>query len=311
MVSCSPTIGFWPIREDANLTFSSVRPHCPRYLEHMPTPSDREFFEDPNASDLVDDLLNDGHDMEAILRAARVERKAAFDLIVHNRSRLHQIWLSGAYYVYSLRPPALIPKDPGGPAYVFKSTRDLLDMIDYLTGSEPADDIDAIQHTYSGFKQQAREVPAEEKEQHVVFRHGPYIFLKLPGSDPSFVQREGQDMEHCLAVAHEDYCRRIRAGEIDVYSMTDTRDNKPKVDIEVALKKPSYNKAVPAPTVTQIRGPRNLVPPEDKYLEALVGFFEEYGKPRGWRVNGHGVVNFDGKVDGDLLVRRWNQIQQQ
>lgn len=153
---------------------------------------------------------------------------------------------------------------------------------------------------------QVRTYTLLEKKAHQVFAHGPYIFLKLP-TDPEFIRREGVDMMHCLSVDHENYCRRMQAGEIEVYSMTDTRDNLPKVDIEVALTRSSYGGPVDEPTVTQIRGPRNQLPPDDQHLESLMAFLYLYGTD--WVLCGHGVVNFDRRTDGDVVLGRWTALK--
>ena len=115
-------------------------------------------------------------------------------------------------------------------------------------------------------------------------------------------------MRHCLEVAHHDYSQRMAAGEIEVYSMTDIRYNMPRVDIEVALTKSSYSyNKIEKPSVTQIRGIRNECPPKDEYLPSLMAFFADYGK--GWSLTDHRVANFDGRTDGDLVVKRWQQVQ--
>jgi hypothetical protein len=147
----------------------------------------------------------------------------------------------------------------------------------------------------------------EQKRAYGVYEYGPYLFLKLP-VDHDFVRREGINMRHCLASAYPSYCRRMEAKEIEVYSMTDTRDNLPKVDIEVALIKASYSQVkFDKPVVSQIRGPANECPPKDEYLEPLMAFFQNYGKE--WQLTSHGVLNFDGRLDGDVVVARWRQLQ--
>ena len=90
--------------------------------------------------------------------------------------------------------------------------------------------------------------------------------------------------------------------------MTDKRDNRPRVDIEVALTKGSYSsQPITKPTVTQIRGIRNECPPKDEYLLDLMAFLTEYGS--NWLITGHPVRNFDGRTDGDLVLARWQQLQ--
>ena len=114
---------------------------------------------------------------------------------------------------------------------------------------------------------------------------------------------------NCLSTAHRDYCERMIAGQIEVYSQTEIATGRPVIDIEVALTKPSYNKPVTRPTVTQIRGPRNQLPPDDRHLPALMDFLTNYGGPKGWQVTGHHVVNFDGRADGDVVMARWKHLQ--
>lgn len=114
---------------------------------------------------------------------------------------------------------------------------------------------------------------------------------------------------NCLSTAYSDYCARMKAGQIEVYSQTRKADNTPVIDIEVALTKSSYGGPVEHPSVTQIRGVANECPPKDEYLPALMEFFENYGKPRSWAVTNHGTRNFDGRTDGDAVTARWNQIK--
>jgi len=152
-----------------------------------------------------------------------------------------------------------------------------------------------------------QEYSLEQKSAHKVYESGDYIFLKLP-TDVDFIRREGKDMSHCLNGSHHSYSQRMAAGQIEVYSMTDKRDNKPRVDIEVALTRGSYSsEKVSEPVVTQIRGIRNECPPKDEYLPALMDFLTNYGK--GWKLTGHRVQNFDGTLDGQRVLNRWNQLQ--
>jgi hypothetical protein len=149
-------------------------------------------------------------------------------------------------------------------------------------------------------------VSVEEKMRLAQFVSGNYIFYRLP-ADEEWVRREGWDMSHCLATCQKDYCRRMRAGEIEVWSMTDVGSNTPVVDIEVALTRSSYGGDVPRPTVSQIRGVANQCPPKDDFLPHIVAFMESpIGS--GWDVCGHGVRNFDSRNDGDLVMRRWASI---
>lgn len=170
------------------------------------------------------------------------------------------------------------------------------------------EDFDDSTHVFRASDRQAapRVVPLEEKEAHEVFRSGDYLFLRLP-ADEEFVRREGWDMNHCLAVCQDDYCRRMRLGEIEVYSMTHIPTNRPVVDIEVALTRSSYGGGVDMPTVSQIRGVANQCPPDDRYLPHLADFFCSIGS--GWRIQGHGVRNFDSRHDGDVVMRRWAQVR--
>lgn len=169
--------------------------------------------------------------------------------------------------------------------------------------------IDHKSHAYTWTREpDAPTYTLDQKRAHVVHEAGGYIFLKLP-HDPDFIRREGVDMSHCLSTAHRDYCERMIAGQIEVYSQTEIATGKPVIDIEVALTKPSYNKPVTRPTVTQIRGPRNQLPPDDRHLPALMDFLTNYGGPKGWQVTGHNVTNFDRRADGDVVMARWKQLQ--
>lgn len=150
-----------------------------------------------------------------------------------------------------------------------------------------------------------RTVPLEERESHEVHRQGDYLFIRMP-ADEEFVRREGWDMRHCLAICQVDYCRRMRLGEIELYSMVHIPTNLPVVDIEVAVTRSSYGGTVAEPTVSQIRGVANQCPPDDRYLPALVGFISSFGMA--WRLQGHGIRNFDGRTDGDLLMDRWAHV---
>lgn len=176
-----------------------------------------------------------------------------------------------------------------------------------MTMFNNTDDFDTDTHVFrSSTRSQApRVVPLEEKMGHAVYRSGDYLFLRLP-ADEEFVRREGWDMSHCLAVCQVDYCRRMRAGEIEVYSMTHIPTNTPVVDIEVALTKSSYGGPVDRPTVSQIRGVANQCPPKDDLLPDLISFLKSFGSS--WKLGSHGVRNFDSQLDGDLVMRRWAQV---
>lgn len=147
----------------------------------------------------------------------------------------------------------------------------------------------------------------EFKRNLAVFADGNYIFYPLP-FDEEFIRREGVAMDHCLSFAHFDYCRRMRNGEIIVYSMTDVVTNTPVVDIELALTKSSYGGPVTKPSVTQIRGVRNELPPRNEYLDSLIHFLSFYGID--WQVESHGVKNFDSKCDGDVLFDHYRKLKQ-
>lgn len=214
----------------------------------------------------------------------------------------------GKEYALDYQNNFILAVSAAEPNYRFN---DEIEMNRFLAYHEDDEDFEVDHSTHTYVSRREPDVPEyslEQKRAHVVFEHGNYVFLKLP-HDPDFIRREGISMQHCLSVAHRDYCERMIKGEIEVYSQTDIRDGQPKVDIEVALTKPSYNKAVAKPTVTQIRGPRNELPPKDEHLPSLMAFLEEYGGPRGWTLTGHGVTNFDGRTDGDAVMDRWKKIQ--
>lgn len=164
----------------------------------------------------------------------------------------------------------------------------------------------------SWFKQQEETVPKfslEEKMKHCVFETEKYAFLKIP-EDETFIRREGIDMQHCLSVSHVSYCDRMKKGEIALYSMIEKDTGKARVDIEIALEIPSYNRVkVVSPSVTQIRGPKNQCPPDDELLLSLMKFFARYGKEKGYVLAGHGYKNFDGRLDGDLLCKRFMELR--
>lgn len=169
-------------------------------------------------------------------------------------------------------------------------------------------DFDSDTHVFRSSTRSSapRVVPLEEKMRHGVFNSGEYLFLRLP-ADEEFVRREGWDMNHCLAVCQDDYCRRMRKGEIEVYSMTHIPTNTPVVDIEVALTRSSYGGSVSRPTVSQIRGVANQCPPKDDLLPDLISFLKSFGAS--WNLGGHGVKNFDSRLDGDIVMRRWAQVE--
>lgn len=159
------------------------------------------------------------------------------------------------------------------------------------------------QHKFTSFVYKDPEpIPLDKKLVHEVFRYGDFSVLLIP-HDEQFIRREGFDMQHCLISAYHSYCERAKAKEIELFSLIDLKDGDPKVDIEVALTISSYSGRVPYPVVFQIRGKRNECPPKAEYIPALMAFFDSYGKQHNWKLFGHGFRNFDGKIDGDLLVR--------
>ena len=166
-----------------------------------------------------------------------------------------------------------------------------------------------IAHAWHGPSDPPIDQSLEARLEHEVFRQGDYAIIDL-GHDEELVYWEGVQMQHCLGYRStaKDYCSRIASGGIKVFSLVDLKDGAPKVDIEVAITRPSYSTDVDQPTVTQVRGPRNQVPPDDEYLPVIVKFFEENPE---WRVSGHGVKNFDGQVDGDLVTARLKEITDQ
>jgi hypothetical protein len=230
---------------------------------------------------------------------------------------LPRVWLlsDGDYalaYGLDLQNDFLIATDDD-PSYRFANPEEMhqfLDRMELSRASFEDAEIDTEKHIYSYAREP--DVPKyslEQKRAHVVYEYGGYIFIKLP-EDPDFIRREGIDQEQCLAVAHRDYCERMKKGEIEVYSMTDATTGKPVVDIEVALTKGSYSRAkVERPAVTQVRGIRNEMPPRDEYLEPLMVFFQKYGESKGWQLIGHGVRNFDGRADGEMTLARWQELQ--
>jgi hypothetical protein len=220
------------------------------------------------------------------------------------------LYLEGNRYSVDDQKRFLIPESPGGEWYRFETGQELQDFLLAHGGNDEDMEVDVAKHIYrqrqpdSGPRKPQMSV--EDRMPHRVFEFGDFLFLKLP-MDEEFIRKEGVDMQHCLAVAQKDYCRRMVSGEIEVYSLTDKRDGFPKVDIEVALTRSSYGGPVQKPVVTQIRGLRNECPPKDEYIPALMAFFEGYGKD--WQLTTHGTRNFDGRLDGDLLVKRWKDLQ--
>ena len=145
----------------------------------------------------------------------------------------------------------------------------------------------------------------EEKWNNRIFEHGPFFIIEMP-PDPSFLYHEGVAMQHCLEFCYREYAERMRIGAQRQFSLIDTRDGQPKVDIELSIQESSYSGPVAYPVVTQIRGIRNQCPPADEYLDAILRFFEVVGPA--WVLTDHGVRNFDGQCDGDKVVERWIEL---
>lgn len=228
------------------------------------------------------------------------------------QTQLPTYYLEGKPYYVDYNDLLASPADWKLPAYRFDDFDEMSDFLDELGGVEGAD-VDVERHIYHwDAPQDVPEYSLEQKRQWVVFEHAPFIVVKFPHEE-SFLRREGIDMEHCLSVAPvaKEYCQRLISGEQEQYSLVDTRDGKPRVDMEVAYKASSYGGPVKDPCITQIRGRRNQCPPKDEYLPAIMAFLTQYGGPRRWKVSGHGIRSFDGGVDGDKVVARWKQIQGQ
>lgn len=143
----------------------------------------------------------------------------------------------------------------------------------------------------------------EEKVDKAIFKHGPFVVLEMP-ADPAFLHQEGLDMHHCLEQCYSSYSQRIASGSQRHFSLVDTRDGKPKVDMELAVSNSSYSGPVPQPSVTQIRGVANQCPPSDEYIEPVVKFLLS----QGFKIIGHDVSNFDGRCDGQLVWDRWLEL---
>jgi hypothetical protein len=144
----------------------------------------------------------------------------------------------------------------------------------------------------------------EEKVEKAIFRHGPFIVMEMP-ADEAFLHQEGLDMRHCLQQCYSSYSQRIASGSQRHFSLVDTRDGKPKVDIELSISNSSYSGPVAQPSVTQIRGIENQCPPSDEYIRPIVEFIQS----QGFKAIGHDVSNFDGQCDGQLVWDRWLELQ--
>jgi hypothetical protein len=221
-------------------------------------------------------------------------------------------YLGGERYYVDYDQMLATPEDWDQPAYWF-GEMDFDQMSEWLDDKSGVGgaEVDAERHVYSFFEPppDAPEISLEQKRPHVVFEHGNFVVLKMP-ADEAFIRREGIDMQHCLSVAYREYCQRLREGAQEQYSLVDIRDGKPRVDMEVALSKGSYSRdEIKKPCITQIRGIRNQCPPADEYLPTIVAFLTEYGGPKGWVIGGHNIRNFDGGVDGDKVLKRWEELQ--
>lgn len=144
----------------------------------------------------------------------------------------------------------------------------------------------------------------EEKVEKAIFKNGPFIVMEMP-ADEAFLHQEGLDMRHCLQQCYSSYSQRIASGSQRHFSLVDTRDGKPKVDIELSISNSSYSGPVSQPSVTQIRGIANQCPPNDEYIRPIVEFI----LGQGFKIIGHNVSNFDGQCDGQLVWDRWLELQ--
>ena len=147
-------------------------------------------------------------------------------------------------------------------------------------------------------------MPLYEKMKRAIFRSGHYFIMEMP-ADPEFLYHEGVAMQHCLEFCYREYAERMKTGAQRQFSLIDLRDGLPRVDIELSLTQSSYSGKVNKPVVTQIRGIRNQCPPDDRYLPAIVEFLVS----NGFEFSNHGVRNFDLQCDGDLVLRRFHEIQ--
>jgi len=162
-------------------------------------------------------------------------------------------------------------------------------------------------HGYAGAPPSAPEIPLDRKLRHEVFRQGHLSILQLP-ADPLWLLREGQEMRHCLSIAFQEYAAAQDRGEIQLYSVIDNRTGRPVVDIELALTRPTYSDPVDEPTITQVRGVANQCPPDPEFLPILGAFFEWAARDLGWRLYNPDNPNFDGQLDGLLVMRAWHDL---
>ena len=186
----------------------------------------------------------------------------------------------------------------------FKSPQELTDFLEAyeMTGK-------AALHQFEPEPEPAK-IPLEHKMAHKVWQQGHWLIIKLP-ADVDFIHREGYEMSHCLGNkgTARDYCMRMARGDQDQYSLIDLRDELPKVNFEVSHTRSSYGGEVSEPgVITQIRGRANQCPPKDEYLYPLMAFFKEHPE---WRMSGHGIRSFDGGIDGDKVMERWRELEQQ
>ena len=148
-------------------------------------------------------------------------------------------------------------------------------------------------------------MPLFEKIKRAVFRHGHYFVMEMP-ADPEFLYHEGVAMQHCLEFCYREYAERMKSGAQRQFSLINLRDGLPKVNIELSLTRSSYSGPVTEEVITQIRGQRNQCPPDDRYLLTIVEFLNQSG----FKYTNHGIRNFDGRCDGDLVFDRWLEIQE-
>jgi hypothetical protein len=144
----------------------------------------------------------------------------------------------------------------------------------------------------------------EDKKRMALATYGDLIVLELP-PDPAFLHDEGVRMRHCLETDYAAYAMRIRTGAQRHFSFVDTRDGQPKVNLELAVTRSSYQGLVESPVITQVRGVANQCPPDDRYIPAVVAFCTENGLALQHKVP---TKNFDDRLDGQLVLDRWAKI---